>query len=185
MIDKLKIEIIQMAEKSIFYPDVNALSIEDWKKIIEIFEFDYKKYYNSEINFLNLKYYPGLLATLFYRISRHLFIIGNEKQALEFSCLGTFLTSIELYYSAEIGKGLKINHGIGTVVGSRTKIGDNVLLHHTVTIGEKNGGRAQIGNNVVIYPGAIIVGAIFIDDNSIIGANMFVDKSYPKNSKIL
>lgn len=184
MVNKLKKEIIFLAGKSIFSPDVNVLFEKDWEIIIRVFLFDYKRYYNSEIDFSKVKYYPGLLATLFYRISRYLFLLGDEKNALEFSSLGFTFTSIELYYSADIGKGLKINHGAGTIVGSKTIVGENVLLHHSVTLGEKNGGRARIGNNVTIYPGTIIVGDVFIDDNSIVGANIFVDRSYPKNSKI-
>lgn len=173
-----------MAEKSIFSPNVDVLSETDWNNIIKIFNFDYKRYYTSDFKIENIKYYPGLLATFFYRISRLLFLKEDEKNALEFSSLGFSLSSIEIYFSSEIGKGLKINHGMGTVIGSRTKLGNNVMLHHTVTIGEKNGGRAQIGNDVIIYPGAIVVGDVYIGDKSIIGANVFVDKSCANNSKI-
>lgn len=185
MINELKNEINIISEKSIFNPDVNCLSDEDWRNIIEIFQHDFFRYYDLEFDVSKIKYFPGLLVTLFYRISRYLFVLGNDVEALEFSTLGAFLTSIELYYSAEIGKGLKINHGVGTVVGSRTCLGKNVLLHHGITLGEKNGGRAKIGDNVIVYPGAIIVGDIFIDNNSVIGANVFVNKSYPKNSNIV
>ena len=184
MVTKLKNEICIMSEKSIFSPVLNCLSDKEWLQIIKVFKYDFNRYYNEEFEVSKIKYFPGLLATLFYRISRYLFNIGNEKNALDFSNLGTSLTSIELYYSSIIGKGLKINHGVGTVIGSRTTLGNNVLLHHGVTIGEKNGGRAKIGDNVIIYPGAVIVGPIFIGHNSIVGANVFVDKSHPENSKI-
>ncbi|WP_203229844.1 serine O-acetyltransferase [Flavobacterium sp. LMO9] len=174
-----------MAEKSIFSPNCNALTIEEWDNVIQFFIYDYQRYYSDEFDFNKIKYFPGLLATFFYRVSRNLFLKGDEINALEFSSLGFFLTGIEIYYTAQIGKALKINHGIGTVVGSRTELGDNVLLHHSVTLGEKNGGRAKIGDNVIIYPGAIIVGDVFIGSNSVVGANVFVDKSYPNNSKIV
>ena len=184
MIEELKIEVSKLATKTIFSPDLSSISDKNWEKILEVFNHDYKRYYDSSIDVIKIKYFPGLLATLLYRISRTLFLEGDEKNAMEFSSMGTALTAIEIYFSAEIGIGLKLNHGIGTVIGSRTKVGDNVLLHHSVTLGEKNGGRATIGNNVIIYPGAIIVGNINIGDNSIVGANIFVDKSYPENSKI-
>lgn len=180
MIKELKIELSKLADKTIFAPDFNSITDEKWEQIIEVFNTDYSRYYELPIKVENIKYFPGLLATLFYRISRVLFLNGNEKNALEISSVGTALTAIEIYFSAEIGKGLKINHGIGTVIGSRTILGKNVLLHQGVTLGEKNGGRAKIGDNVTVYPGAVIVGPIFIDDNSIVGANVFVDKSYPK-----
>lgn len=174
-----------LSEKSIFSPNNNALKRDEWEEVIEVFNHDYKRYYNDDFDIKKIKYYPGLLSTFFYRISRLLFLKGDEINALEFSSLGFSLTGIEIYYSAKIGKALKINHGIGTIVGSRTELGDNVLLHHSITIGEKNGGRARIGNNVTVYPGAILVGDIFIGDHSVIGANVFVDKSYPEKSKII
>lgn len=184
MIEDLKHEISRMAEKTIFNPNVGSLDYEEWLRLINIFKFDYERYYSTPIDCNKIKYFPGLVATLFYRISRQLFLKGDEVNALEFSATGFSLSLIELYYSADIGKGLKINHGIGTVVGSRTIVGEHVLLHHQVTIGEKNGGRASLGNNVTVYPGSIIVGDILIGDNSIIGANVFVDKNCPQNSKI-
>ncbi|MTH17530.1 serine O-acetyltransferase [Flavobacterium sp. LC2016-01] len=184
MIENLKEIIRELGNKSIFNPDCNSLSNQEWNEIIELFSYDYQRYYSDSLDIYKVKYFPGLLATFFYRIARKLFLKGDEINALEFSSVGFSLTAIEIYFSAEIGKGLKINHGIGTVIGSRTILGDNVLLHHAVTIGEKNGGRAKIGNNVIIYPGSIIVGDIYIGENSIIGANVFVDKSYPEKSKI-
>ena len=184
MFKSIKNEINRMAEKSIFLPDTEALSDNEWNDVLDVFLCDYNRYYNSSFEIEKIKYFPGLLATFFYRISRKLFLKGDDTNALEYSSLGFSLTSIEIYYSSNIGKGLKINHGMGTVIGSRTVLGENVMLHHGVTIGEKNGGRAKIGNNVIIYPGAIVVGDVMIADNSIIGANVFVDKSYPNNSKI-
>lgn len=185
MITDLKKELLKWKNKSIFDADLDCLSDTDWTEIMDVFILDYKQYYSSTFLAANIKYYPGLLATFFYRISRFLYMKNDEKNALEYSSLGFSLTAIELYYSASIGKSFKLNHGVSTVVGARSVIGDNVLLHHSVTLGEKNGGRPIIGNNVVIYPGAVIVGAISIGDNSIIGANVFVDKSYPSNSKII
>lgn len=184
MIKELKQEINLYIKKSIFTPNVEVLDKNHWEEVISLFKKDYNRYYENEINVSNVKYFPGLLATLHYRISRKLYLLGLEKEALEFSALGTSLTAIELYYSADIGEALKINHGVGLVIGSRTKVGNNCLFHQGVTIGEKNGGRANIGNNVVVYPNAVIVGDVSIGNNSIIGANAFVDKSCSENSKI-
>lgn len=184
MINELKEEIVFFIEKSIFKPNISIVDISTWDIIISKFQKDYNRYYPGVIEVGKIKYYPGLLATLFYRISREVYLLGAENEALEFSSLGFSLTSIEMYYSAEIGESFKMNHGVGTVIGAKTKIGNNVLFHHSVTIGEKNGGRAQLGNNVIVYPGAIIVGDVFIGNNSIIGANVFIDKSCNENSKV-
>ncbi|MEZ5050615.1 MAG: hypothetical protein R2766_13300 [Saprospiraceae bacterium] len=184
MIEKINQEIELHASNSIFSPNVDGLTSEDWDELLEFIRLDYARYYSSEFDVTKIKYFPGLLATFYYRIARHLYLSDREVLALEFSSLGASLTNIELYYSAEIGQSFKINHGLSTVVGSRTQVGNNVTLHHTVTLGEKNGGRAKLGDNVVVYPGAIIVGDTFIGHNSIVGANVFVDQSYPANSII-
>src|SRR5690606_12042154 len=135
MIREIKEEITSFAKSAIFHPDLNALGEEDWELVIDGFSQDYNRYYSGEIVVSKIKYYPGLLATLFYRISRKLYLLNLEKEALEFSSLGYQLTSIELYFSAKIDYGLKINHGMGIVVGSRTEIGKNCLLHQGVTVG--------------------------------------------------
>ncbi|MDB0826178.1 LbetaH domain-containing protein [Phocaeicola vulgatus] len=46
---------------------------------------------------------------------------GGVKDA--YSLLARHIGQIELFYSADIGEGLRINHGVGTVVGARCKIG--------------------------------------------------------------
>ena len=122
---------------------------------------------------------------LLYRISRALYISdlesgGGVKDA--YSLLARHIGQIELFYSADIGKGFKINHGVGTVIGARCKIGENCMIHQNCTIGDRKGGRPTIGNNVIIYAGAMILGDISIGDNCIIGANSVVTKSCPPNS---
>lgn len=185
-VSNLKNIITFHSSKSIFNPNVDLLNEEEWNTIIAEFSFDYNRYYKTtNIDGDSIMYFPGLLATLYYRISRYCFLKADEKLALEFASLGFNLSGIEIYYSAEIGRGLKINHGISTVIGARVKIGHNVLLHHNITLGDKNNGRPVIGNNVIIYPGAIIVGDIYIGDFSIVGANTFTDKSHPDKSKII
>ncbi|MDD2983958.1 MAG: hypothetical protein PHQ74_11295 [Crocinitomicaceae bacterium] len=173
------------ASKSIFTPKVELLSDDDYAIIMNEFSYDYERYYSTtKIDPLKIQYFPGLLATFYYRISRYCFLENKEELAREFSSLSFSLTAIEIYYTAEIKRGLKINHGVATIIGARVKVGENVLLHHNVTFGDKNGGRPTIGNNVTIYPGSVIVGEIAIGDFSVIGANTFVDKSYPQYSKI-
>lgn len=148
------------------------------------FESDYKRWYPNDscISIYNLQNTPQLIAMLLYRISRSLYIneLSGGKDA--YSLLARHIGQIEIFYSAEIGKGFKINHGVGTVIGARCKIGDNCMIHQNCTIGDRKGGRPTIGNNVIIYAGAMILGDITIGDNTIIGANSVVTKSCPPNS---
>ena len=152
------------------------------------FESDYRRWYPNDscISILNFQKTPQLIAMLLYRISRALYLnnseSGKEGREYAYSLLARHIGQIELFYSADIGKGFKINHGVGTVVGARCKIGENCMIHQNCTIGDREGGRPTIGNNVTIFAGAMILGDITIGDNSIIGANSVVTKSCPPNS---
>ena len=146
------------------------------------FAHDYERYFNStEMRFHKVKSRPELQAILLYRISRSLFLEGSAY-CDDFSLLGRFLSGIEIYYSATIGRGVKINHGLGTVVGARVIIGSNCLIHQGVTFGDKDGHRPLIGDNVTVYAGAKIIGNVSVGDNAIIGANSVVLKDVPSNS---
>ncbi len=177
--------ILDWSKNTIFSPSVTALTDNQWEQVIEIFKVDYQKYYTDDFKLEKIKYFPGLLATFFYRISRRLFLLDDSSNAQEYASLGFFLSSTEIYYSAKIGTGLKINHSVGTIIGARVIVGNNVLLHHNVTLGDKNGGRPIIEDEVIVYPGATIVGEIVIGRGSIIGANVFVDKTCSAKSIIL
>ena len=60
-------------------------------------------------------------------MARLLYLKGNEEQASVYSVLERIPGLVEIYYSAQIGRGLKINHGAGCVIGVRCVIGDNCL----------------------------------------------------------
>lgn len=102
--------------------------------------------------------------------------------------LNHIFCSCSVSIQAEIGeKTIFYHRGIGRVVHPKAVIGENCKIFQGVTIGSKwsNGtclGEApKIGNNV-IGAGAVILGDIFIGDNSIIGANAVVAHSMPANS---
>lgn len=123
-----------------------------------------------------------LIAILMYRIAHEFYISKDEKSAEVLSNIGKFYTGIEIFYSSQIGSGLRIIHGVGSVIGARTIIGKNAIIYQNVTLGDKNGGRPQIGDNVRIYSGAKILGAISIGNNTIIGANAVCIEDVPANS---
>lgn len=152
---------------------------------IVLFESDYRRWYpnHSYICVDNLRKTPQLIAMLLYRISRLLYIRGLDGGG--YSLLARHIGQIELFYSADIGLGFKINHGVGSVIGARCKIGNNCTIHQNCTIGDRHGGRPIIGNNVIIYAGAMILGNIIIGDNSIIGANSVVTQSCPPYSVLV
>ncbi|MGD1845977.1 MAG: serine O-acetyltransferase [Salibacteraceae bacterium] len=170
------------------YPtNLSELPNEMHDHILESFQEDYGRYYFGQgpISLKKVTDFPGLLATLLYRVSRYLYLRNREDRALITSNAARYLTHMELYYSADIGPGLKINHGLGLVVGARVKLGRQALLHHNVTLGEKNGGRPEIGNEVTIYPGAIIIGKVHIGDKSTVGANSLVMHTFPQKALLV
>ena len=81
------------------------------------------------------------------------------------------------------GPGLSIAHRGTIVVHSEARIGANCRLHVGVVIGTRPGPLDQvpvIGNNCYIGPGAKIFGDIVIGDNTAIGANAVVNRSFPE-----
>lgn len=85
------------------------------------------------------------------------------------------------------GKGLNLYHAGCIVVNASARIGDNCSLHGNNCIG--NNGLSQdapvIGDNVDIGFGASVIGKVVIADNTIIGANAVVTKSFEKSHCVL
>ncbi len=101
-----------------------------------------------------------------------------------------FFTGIEIHPGAKIGKGLFIDHGMGTVIGETAEIGKNCTLFHNVSLGgtgHHEGKRhPTIGNNVLIGTGATLLGPIKVGNNVKIGAEAFViNRNVPSNCTVV
>lgn len=180
-------EIKYWFSKSIYENEISEFNnFEIYNKAIKVFKYDYLRYYpsDSEMSIFKIKQRLELVGILLYRISREFYIDGNRK-CDHYSLLGRFLSGFEIYYSAEIGKGLRINHGIGTIIGARVRIGDNCLIHQNITLGDNKNGRPNLGHNVTVYAGAKILGDIHIGNGSVIGANSVCLKSAPNDSVLI
>jgi serine O-acetyltransferase len=133
--------------------------------------------------------YPGLHALWGYRIAHWLWQHGFKLMGRLFSQLVRSLTGIEIHPGAQIGLGLFIDHGMGVVIGETTEIGEDVTLYHGVTLGGtslvKGKRHPTLGDRVVVGAGAKILGAIFIGDDTRIGANAVVVRSVPANSVVV
>lgn len=128
---------------------------------------------------------PALLATWFYRLSRALFVRDVARLPDVVFVLSRWMTGLELYYSAEIGPGLKIIHGMGSVIGARCRIGSHFTLYQGATVGDKLGretgleARPRIGSQVILSAGASVLGPVTVGDQTVIGANAVVLDSLP------
>ena len=147
-------------------------------KILETFKQDYWRYYpNQPIEtdkiFINLP----LTGIFLHRISRAFFLDYQEKQARFYSNLIRLVSQMEIFYSADIGPGLKINHGLGLVIGAHCRIGENALLYQNTVIGDKKPlartreARPDIGSHLVMFSNAKILGPVKIGDHAVIEQN--------------
>jgi serine O-acetyltransferase len=81
------------------------------------------------------------------------------------------------------GPGLSIAHRGTIVVHPDARIGANCRLHVDVVIGTRPGPDdlvPRLGDNCYVGPGAKIFGDIYIGDNTAIGANSVVNRSFPE-----
>ena len=116
-------------------------------------------------------------AIVMYRIERWLYLHHLTFLAKIIRGEVYLLYNCFIPYTCEIGKGTTFGYkGMGVVIHSRAKIGENCLIAQQVTIG----GRSKIynvpviGNNVYIGCGAKILGDVVIGDECVIGANAVV-----------
>jgi len=79
------------------------------------------------------------------------------------------------------GPGLSIAHAGTIVINSHSRIGKNCRLHVCTVMGASTSNSNEaptIGDNCYIAPGVKIYGAVVIGDNTGIGANAVVNKSF-------
>lgn len=130
--------------------------------------------------------YPGLHATIYYRMAHWLYCRRRTFLARAISQWSRFWTGIEIHPGAKIGRRLVIDHGMGIVIGETAEIGDDVLLYQGCTLGgtgkEKGKRHPTIGNNVMVGTGAKVLGPFKVGDNARIAANAVVLKEVPPDS---
>ena len=102
-----------------------------------------------------------------------------------FMAFNTVLCDCHIDYHAEIPRSTSFSHyGSGVVIHRNAVLGENVIVAHGVTIGNRmpnHAGVPVIGNNVYIGSGAYLGGGITVGDNARIGANSVVIKDVPAN----
>ena len=117
--------------------------------------------------------------------------ILSKAYCFIYQLLVEWILGIELPWDTQVGTNLKLQHGHALVVNHGTVIGSNCTLRHATTIGNKRlsdgsySDSPQIGNNVDIGSNVVIIGAVCIGDNAVIGAGAVVVKDVPKNSVVV
>jgi len=133
--------------------------------------------------------YPGLHAVIAHRAAHWLWGHRLRLMARFGSEVNRLITGIEIHPAARIGRGLLIDHGMGTVIGETSEIGDSCTLYQGVTLGGtgKEFGKRHptLGNNVVVGVGASILGSITVGDNALVGAGSVVLKDVSAGSTVV
>jgi serine O-acetyltransferase len=161
-------------------------------EVIKMFE-DIKAIYRNDPAAKGIEFllYPCLHAIVVHRyISHPLYKLKIPFIPRLISQVMRFLTGTEIHPGAKIGKGLFIDHAMGTVIGETSEIGKNCVMFHNVSLGgtghHKGKRHPTIGNNVTIGTGATLLGPIKVGNNVKIGAEAFViNRDVPSNCTVV
>ncbi len=142
--------------------------------------------------------YPGLFATMVYRLAHRLHQLGVPLVPRIMSEHAYHRTAIDINPEATIGSHFFIDHGAGVVVGATTTIGNRVRLYQGVTLGALSlprdaGERLRhvkrhptIEDDVIIYSNATILGGkTVVGARSIIGGNVWLTESVGPDTRVM
>jgi serine O-acetyltransferase len=141
--------------------------------------------------------YPGIRATLQYRIAHELHAQRVPLIPRIISELAHSETGIDIHPGAKIAPSFFIDHGTGVVIGETALIGERVRIYQGVTLGARSFASDERGrlikgvprhpiveDDVVIYAGATILGRITIGRGSRIGGNVWLTRDVPPGSRV-
>jgi serine O-acetyltransferase len=128
--------------------------------------------------------YPGLHALWVYRVAHYCWNAGHPVVARLCSQVARLVTGVEIHPAADIGRRCVIDHGVGVVIGSTAEVGDDVLLYHGVTLGNRvprEGKRhPTVGDDVLLGANATVLGPVEVGDGARVGgAAVVVDPVAP------
>jgi serine O-acetyltransferase len=145
--------------------------------------------------------YPGILALIHYRIAHAIYLANLPLIARMITEIAHSKTGIDIHPGAHIDRSFFIDHGTGVVIGETTIIGQNVRIHHGVTLGGSSNyttasaafGEKQwkvprhpiVHDNVTIFADATILGRVRIGEGAIIGSNVCVTDDVPAFSRVM
>lgn len=127
--------------------------------------------------------WPGLHAILAHRVAHALHRARVPLLPRLIASVARALTGIEIHPAARIGPGLFIDHGMGVVIGETARIGQDVTLYQSVTLGGTGFATGKrhptVEDNVTIGAGATLLGPITVGHGSKIGAGSVVIHDVP------
>lgn len=123
-------------------------------------------------------YFKGFHALQAYRLSHCLWQQQRQSLALFLQNRISTVFDVDIHPAASIGHGIMIDHATGVVIGETSKIGNNVSLLHSVTLGGCGSGggdrHPKVADGVMISTGAKLLGNIHIGEGAKIAAGSLV-----------
>lgn len=101
-----------------------------------------------------------------------------------------WIMGIDIPSGTQIGRRVVLYHSTGLVINAGSIIGDDCVLRHGVTIGNKltpdgETGCPRLGDRVEIGAGAALLGELIIGDRARIGAGAIVVKDVPAGATVV
>ena len=186
--DNLKCSFIELRE----IKKITDFALDSDKKIISstvediLANFDRDPACTRHIN--PILYYKGFQALQCYRVANFYSKKGELDLAYFIQMLVSNKFSVDIHPFATIGKGILMDHAHGIVIGETAKIGDNVSLLHSVTLGgtgkEEGDRHPKIGNGVLLGAGAKVLGNIKIGDCAKVASGSVVLTDVPERKTV-
>jgi putative colanic acid biosynthesis acetyltransferase WcaB len=129
------------------------------------------------------------LAQRIGRAPRPLFWLASPYLVL-YRVVVEWLLGIELHWKLEVGPRLRILHGYGLVVHPATRIGADCTLRHTTTLGVRGEDASatdapRLGDRVDVGCHAVILGAVEVGDDAVVGAGAVVVRDVPSRAVVV
>ncbi|WP_312935751.1 serine O-acetyltransferase [Pseudomonas sp.] len=141
--------------------------------------------------------YTSYAAVLHYRLAHqvHLQYIAqvNDAQCLAamISRRGKMLSGAEIHFRSRIGERFIIDHGMGTVIGETSVIGDDCYILGGVTLGARgishnpaSPRHPQLGDRVQVGAFSSVLGSVSIGNDVFIGPNCIISKDVPARARV-
>ena len=130
-----------------------------------------------------LLYFKGYQAVQAYRLGHWLWQQGRHDLAYFLQMRISEMFGVDIHPAAKIGQGIMIDHAHSIVIGETARVGDNVSMLHSVTLGgtgkEDDIRHPKIGNGVLIGAGAKVLGNIEVGHCSRVAAGSVVLQDVP------
>lgn len=97
------------------------------------------------------------------------------------------LCGIDILPQARLGAGCVISHGLGTVIGGESVVGEDCTILQGVTLGEarfEEVANPRVGDRVILGAGATLLGDILVGNDATVAAGAVVLDDVPAGAVV-